>query len=123
MTVVAERKTTDGTGEFAGTLTDSPFTDVMTSPDSMPGFGGRTVGLRFHHQRAFRFLHTKTVGDILRHRLYLNADPAAADGSLVLELGDHVLHGRSRDREGDTDAFARGGIDGGVHTDDLAHAS
>ena len=66
------------------------------------------------------FLRSEAVGDIGRHRLNLDADPAAADRALVLELGDDALHGGGRNRERDADAAARRRIDRGVDADHLA---
>src|SRR3954469_12421844 len=44
------------------------------------------------YQRALRLLQTHAVGDILGYRLNVNTDPTAADASVVLQLGDHVLY-------------------------------
>src|ERR1700726_1688147 len=82
--------------------------------------GRRTVGLGLRHQPPFRLLQPEAVGDVSRDRLNLNADPAAADRALVLELGDHVLHGGSGNREGDADAAAGRRIDRGIDAHHLA---
>src|SRR5665647_1229379 len=117
---IAGRETTDGAGEFAGIL--DGFT--VHRRDNVAGFdaglGSRSVGLRFRYQRAFSFLQTEAIGDILGYRLNLNADPATADGALVLELCDHILYGRSRNREGDANASTRRGVDRRVYADDFA---
>src|SRR5207302_7453124 len=47
-------------------------------------------------------------------------DPTAADRTLVLELGDHALHGVRRNRERDADAAAGGRVDRGVDAHHLA---
>src|SRR6202042_2952922 len=78
------------------------------------GLRGRTVRLGFGNQRAFGLLQPEAAGNIGRNRLDLDPDPAAADRTLVLELGDYVLHGRCRDRERDADAAAGRRIDRGV---------
>src|SRR6476646_10088056 len=111
---IAGRKTADGAGEFLGILDRLAVDggDDVTGLDA--GLGRRTIGLRFRHQRAFRLLHAEAVGDVRRHRLDLDTDPAAADRALVLELGNHALDRRSRDRERDTDAAAGRRIDRGV---------
>src|SRR5438034_10879214 len=84
------------------------------------GLGRRTVGLRFRHQRAFRFLEAEAVGDVGGDGLDLDADPAAADRALVLELGNYILDGRCRDRERDADAAAGRRIDRRVDAHHLA---
>jgi hypothetical protein len=95
LTAGAGRETADGAGEFLGILDRLAIDagDDVTGLDA--GLGRRTVRLRFRHQRAFRLLHAEAVGDVRRHRLDLDADPAAADRALVLELGDHALDRRS----------------------------
>jgi hypothetical protein len=45
------------------------------------GFGSRAICLGLRHQRALSFLQTKAIRDILRYRLNLDSDPAAADGA------------------------------------------
>ena len=103
---VAGRKTADGAGEFAGILDGRAIHrgDDVTRFDA--GFGGRTVGLGFGDQCAFRLLEAEAVGDVGCHRLNLDTDPATADRSLVLELGNHRSYGRCRDGERDADAAA-----------------
>ena len=81
-------------------LTVSPLTAVMT-PGYDTGLRRRAVRLRFRNQCAFRLLQAEAVGDVGGDGLDLDADPAAADRALVLELGDDILHGRGRDRERD----------------------
>src|ERR1700680_3772599 len=80
----------------------------------------RSILLRISDQRALRLLQTHAVGDILGYRLNLNTDPTAADASLVLELSDHVLYRRCRNRKCDADAAAGWRIDRSVYADDLA---
>src|ERR1700730_13248274 len=80
----------------------------------------RSILLRISYQRALRLLQAHAVGDILGYRLNLNTNPTAADASLVLELSDHVLYRRGRDRKCDADAAAGWRIDRRVYADDLA---
>src|SRR6185369_1063876 len=63
----------------------------------------RAAGLRFGNERAFRLLEAEAVGDVLRHRLDLHADPAARDRAMVLELTDDAGHRFRRDRKRDDD--------------------
>src|SRR6185312_9566315 len=84
------------------------------------GLGRRPIGLGFRNQRAFSLLQSEAVGNVGGHRLNLNADPAAADAALVLELRDHALDGRRRNREGDADAAAGRRINRGVDADHFA---
>src|SRR6202023_3001365 len=70
--------------------------------------------------RAFSFFQTKAIGDILEYRLNLDAVPATANRALILELRDHILHGRSRNRERDADASTRRGVDCRVYANDFA---
>src|SRR5450631_3428349 len=117
---IAGRKAADGAGEFAGIL--DGFTiygrDHVAGLDA--GLGSRAVGLRFRYQRAFSFSQTKAIRDILGYRLNLHADPATADGALILELCDHILHGRSGNRERNADTSTRRGVDRRVYADDFA---
>src|SRR6185312_14200205 len=109
-----------GAGELARIL-DALAVDLGDHVAGLDaGLGCGTIGLRLGDQRAFRLLQAEAVGDLLGHRLDLDADPAAADGALVLELGDDALHGRRRNRERDADAAARRRIDRGVDADDVA---
>src|SRR5881396_321948 len=86
----ARRETADGAGEFLGV----PDRLAIDRGDDVTrlntGLGCRAIGLRFRHQRAFRLLHAEAIGNVRRHRLDLDTDPATADRALVLELGDHV---------------------------------
>ena len=66
--------------------------------------GGGSVFLALCHQRALGLLQTQAVRDILRYRLNLNPDPAAANGSFVLELSDHDL---SQSRPGSKRQYRR----------------
>src|SRR5258708_27518553 len=84
------------------------------------GLRRRSILLRISYQRALRLLQTHAVGDILGYRLNLNTDPTAADASLVLELSDHALYRRRRDRKCDADAASGWRIDRSVYADDLA---
>ena len=60
-----------------GSATASPLTAVMTSPLFTPGGGGGRILLRLGDQRARRVLDAEAVGEIRRHRLNLDAEPAA----------------------------------------------
>src|SRR5713226_3300384 len=84
------------------------------------GFCCRSILLRISHQRALRLLQTHALGDILGYRLNLNTDPTAADASVVLQLGDHVLYSHCRDRKCDADAAAGWRIDRRVYANNLA---
>src|SRR5258705_1296562 len=103
---VAGRESADGAGEFPGILDRLAVyrRDHVAGFDA--GLGRRTIGLRFRNQRAFSLFEAEAVGDVGRDRLYLDADPAAADRALVLELGNHALDRGGRDRERDADAAA-----------------
>src|SRR6266478_7927461 len=92
--------------------------DVCSS--DLAGLCCRSILLRISYQRALRLLQTHAVGDILGYRLNLNTDPTAADASLVLELSDHVLYRRCRDRKCDADTATGWRIDRSVYADDLA---
>src|SRR2546427_11106371 len=84
------------------------------------GLGRRTVCLRFRNQSTLRLLEAEAVGDVGGDGLDLDADPAAANGALVLELGNYIIDGRCRDRERDADAAAGGRIDRRVDAHHLA---
>src|SRR5262249_20640333 len=116
----ARRHAADLPGEVSGVFDRSAVDcrDYVTGHD--PGFGGRTVRLRVGDQRSLRGLETEIVGDFGGDGLDLHADPAAADLTAVLELGDDRLHGRSGDGKGDAHRAARGGENGGIDTDHVA---
>jgi hypothetical protein len=80
----AGRKIADGTGEFPRILDRL----AIHRGDDIAGFdaglGRRSVGLGFRNQCAFGLFETKTIGNVLRYRLNLDADPAAADRALIL---------------------------------------
>src|ERR1700746_89149 len=100
----ARCKATDDAGQFPGIpdrLTVYRSNDVACLD---AGLCCRSIYLRISYQRALRLLQAHAVGDILGYRLNLNTDPTAADAALVLELGDHALYGRRRDRKCDADA-------------------
>src|ERR1700730_10122892 len=116
----ARRVATDDAGQFPGIpdrLTIDRGNDVACFN---AGLCCRSILLGISYQRALRLLQTDAVGDILGYRLNLNADPTAADASLVLELSDHVLYRRCRDRKCDADAATGWRIDRSVYADDLA---
>src|SRR6185437_9889804 len=92
--------------------------DNVTRLDS--GLGRRAAVLRVVHHRAARLLHAEAVGDVGRHRLYLDAEPAARDIALVLELGNHEFRGAGRNVEAYSDRTARRRVDRGVDADDVA---
>src|SRR5262249_52665610 len=83
------------------------------------GLGRRAARLRFGNERAFRFLDAEAVGDVGGHRLNLNADPAARDGTPVLELRHDALDRLSRDRESDAHRAAGRRKDRRVDADDV----
>ena len=72
-------------------FTSLPLTAVMTSPASMPALAAGLSGLRLRDQRALRLLQAEAVGDVLRHRLDLHADPAARHRAVILELATTLL--------------------------------
>src|SRR6185312_3249479 len=84
------------------------------------GLRRRTVDLRLGNECAFRLLQAVAVGDLRWHRLDVDADPATADCTLVLELGDDTLDGRCGDRERDADAAAGRRINRRVDAEDVA---
>ena len=63
---------------------------------------------------------SRAVGDVLRHRLNLDAEPAARDRAVVLQRLDHALGDVAGDGEADADAAAGRRVDRGVDADDLA---
>src|SRR5258706_670722 len=117
---MARREAADGAGEFPGILDRLAIhrRDYVAGFDA--GLGRRAIGLRFRNQSTLRLLQAKAVGDVGGDRLNLDADPAAADRALVLELGNHTFHGRCRDRDRDADDAAGRRIDRGVDTHALA---
>ena len=52
------------------------------------GLGRRAVGLRLGDECTGGLIQTEAVGDFRCHRLDLDADPSAGDGSLVAKLSD-----------------------------------
>src|SRR5258707_7451581 len=110
----------DGAGEFPVILDRLAIHRRDHVAGFNAGLGRRTIGLRFRNQSTLRLLQAKAVGDVGGDRLNLDADPAAADRALVLELGNHTFHGRCRDRERDADAAAGRRIYRGIDTHDLA---
>src|SRR6266478_5030217 len=117
---IAGRKAADGAGEFPGILDRLAIHRRDHIARFNAGLGRRSVGLRFRNQSTLRLLEAEAVGDVGGDRLDLDADPATADGALVLELGNDILHGCCRDRERDADAAAGRRIDRGVDAHDLA---
>ena len=67
-----------------------------------------------------RLLEAEHIGNLLRHRLNLHAEPAAADGPLVFELRDHRAHRCRRDRERNADRAAGRREDHHIDPDHLA---
>ena len=59
-------------------------------------------------------------GDIVAHILNDDAEPAAVNGAVLLQLTDDLLDERRRDREGNADTAAARREDRSVHADDLA---
>src|SRR5450755_3911964 len=117
---VARCETTDDSSEFSGILYRLAIHGGDNVTRFNAGLGCWPITLGFSDQCAFRLFQSQAIGDILRHRLNLNTDPATVDGSLILELTDHALHCPSRDRERDADATAGWRIDRGIHADNLA---
>src|SRR6201999_4089673 len=108
------RDAADVAGEIAGVLDLGAVDrgDDVTRLDA--GLGRRTAVLRIVDHRTPRLLQAEAVGDVGRHRLHLDAEPAARHVALVLELGDNELGGRGRNVEADTDRAARRRVDRGV---------
>src|SRR5438067_9131055 len=71
-------------------------------------------------QRAVLSLQAEARGDGRRHLLDLDAEPAAADLAVLLELRDDGLRDVGRHRKADADAAAIRRVDRGVDADDLA---
>ena len=84
------------------------------------GGGGGQILLRRGHQRAARLLEAEVVGQIRGHILNLDADPAARDRAVLLELLHDVLDDVAGDGEADADAAARRREDRGVDAHHLA---
>src|SRR5258706_14226299 len=78
-----------------------------------------SILLRISDQGTLRLLQTHAVSDILGYRLNLNTDPTAADASVVLELSDHALYRRCRNRKCDADAATGWRIDRSIYANDL----
>src|SRR6266849_2320151 len=116
----ARCEATDDAGQFPGILDRLTIYRGNDVARFNAGLCCRSILLRISYQRALRLLQTHAVGDILGYRLNLNTDPTAADASLVLELSDHVLYRRCRDRKCDADTATGWRIDRGVYADDLA---
>src|ERR1700753_3353563 len=116
----ARRDHRDVAGEIARILDFGAVDrgDDVTRLDA--GLGRRTAVLRIVDHRTPRLLQAEAVGDVSRHRLYLDAEPAAGDIALVLELGDHELGGAGRNVEADADRTARRRVDRGVDADHVA---
>src|SRR5450432_2306644 len=111
---------TDDAGQFPGILDRLTIYRGNDVACFNAGLCCRSILLRIGYQRALRLLQTHAVGDILGYRLNLNTDPTAADGPLILELSDHVLYRRCRDRKCDADAATGWRIDRSIHADDFA---
>ena len=101
-------------------FTGWPSTVRIASPALRPALAAGLPVLRLGDERALVVLELEAVGDVRRDRLDLDAEPAAHDRAVVLELGDDALRGRGRDGEGDADVAARRREDRGVDADDLA---
>ena len=82
--------------------------------------GGRAVLGHLGDHGALGLRQADRVGDVVAHILDDDAEPAAIDGAMLLQLTDHLLDERCRHGEGDADIAAGGGEDRGVHADDLA---
>src|SRR5690606_4410798 len=81
--------------------------------------GSRAILLRRSDECALLFGKAERSGDILRHRLYLDADPATFHRALLDELVNNLLCGRGRNCKRNAHATARRREDGGVDADDL----
>ena len=84
---------------------------------------GRRRWTFWHHarqQRAAVIRQTQRLGGRAGQRLRLHPNIAARDLAGLLQLRRHGADGVRRDREPDADRPAGGGIDRGVHPDDLA---
>jgi hypothetical protein len=93
---------------------------MMTSPTCTPALTRRRIVHDVGDQRAVRRLELQRLGDLRRHLLDVDAEPAANDLSLLLELRDELLGEIDGDREADADVAARAAVDGGVDADHLA---
>src|SRR3954454_18352339 len=113
-------ETADRTSEFTGVLDRLAVDRLDDIAGFNAGLGSRAVGLRFGNERTFRLLQPEAFGNIRRHRLNLDANPAAADAALVLELSNDALDGRCGDRECDAHAAAGRRIDRGIDAHHLA---
>src|SRR5690606_4482266 len=84
------------------------------------GLFGRRTGVDLGHQRTAGRIKADAVGDILGHGLDLHAKTATGHDALLDQLLGNLLDGVGRDREGEADIAAIGGVDLGVHTDHFA---
>ena len=100
--------------------TASPLTDAHDIAVLEAGRRRRRILLDLRDERALGVLEVEAVGDILRHRLDLHAEPAARDLAVVLQLLHDALGDVARDGEADADAAARRREDRGVDADHLA---
>ena len=82
--------------------------------------GGRAVLGHLGDHGALGLRQADRIGDVVAHILDDDAEPAAIDGAMLLQLTDHLLDEGSRHGEGDADIAAGGREDRGVHADDLA---
>jgi hypothetical protein len=62
-------------------------------------FGRGAICLRLGDKRTLSSLEAETLCNVGSDRLNLNADPAAADKSLVLKLSNYRFYGLSRNVE------------------------
>src|SRR5262249_37489171 len=83
-------------------------------------FGRGALCLWLGDKRTLSSLEAETVCNVGGDRLNLNADPAAADKSLVLKLSNYRLYGLSGNVEGNANRTTRWREDRGVHSDDVA---
>src|SRR5262245_14898932 len=77
------------------------FGDHVAGDDAC--FARGAVGLRLSDNRAFGLFQAKAVGDLSRDRLDLDTQPGAINATMLLELANHHLGGRSRNVEADSD--------------------
>ena len=75
-----------GARDPAGSATASPLTAVMTSPTFTPAFAAGESAVSLATSAPEVVLEAEAVGDVRRHRLDFDAEPAARDLAIVLEL-------------------------------------
>ena len=74
-----------------GSATLSPLTAVITSPTLTPAFSAGELRRLLRDQRAGGILDPEAIGEVRRHRLDFDPEPAARDRAVVLQLLDDGL--------------------------------